>query len=40
MNRISQLIILRQGAIFMRPTNHLAQDKGPDFNQTEGPRHE
>jgi hypothetical protein len=27
-------------AVFMRSTNHLAQNQGLDLNQTEGPCHE
>jgi hypothetical protein len=34
------MIIPDGDAVFMRSTNHLARNKGLDFNQTEGPRHE
>ncbi len=36
---ISWMMISDGDAVFMRPTNHLAQDKGLDFKQTEGPYH-
>ncbi len=37
---ISGMIIPAGDVLFVRSTNHFAQDKGLDFNQTEGPCHE
>ncbi len=34
------VIISDGGAVFMRSTNHRAQDKGLDFKHAEGPSHE